>query len=380
MLAKYLLIDEISMVSRHALGKMHWKLGFHLNGQAHILGNKSFIFFGDFLQFTPVGGGSLITSADGGGSNMFDILGRTVFASIDQAFELTVQKRQDDLEYLQFLRNIRSKSVTMADFQYLKKNCEIDDISTISKEELINTPVIVSQNTNRLFWNAMIAKAYSEIKEKELVKIVAEDHVTCQLTPITYQELELALPDYLQRTLHLVVGMNITMLENTYKHLGIANGSEGVLTDIIYETTGKALVLQIFFPSAKMFSVEGLPGQTILLERQKASMTMNAKKPGEWSFTRYQFPVQESFCSTDYKKQGQSLQRAIIDLTNGKGLSTYVKLSRTKRANSTYVLSGFTLKDLQITYPSGFDEWREKVLENLLEETTAFSETIEDFI
>jgi hypothetical protein len=356
---------------------MHWKLGFHLNGQSHILGNKSFIFFGDFLQFTPVGGGSLLTSSDGRGSTPYDILGRTVFASINQAFELTVQKRQDDLEYLKFLRNIRSKNVSIADYMYLKENCEIQDISTIGREELIDTPVIVSQNTNRLYWNAMIAKAYSELKEKELVKIVAEDHVTCQITTITYQELEIAFPDYLQRTLHLVIGMNITMLENTYKHMGIANGSEGVLTDIIYERTGRAIALQIYFPSAKMFSVEGLPLQTILLERQKASMTFHAKKPGEWSFTRHQFPVQESFCSTDYKKQGQSLQRAIIDLTNGRGLSTYVKLSRTKRAESTYVLSGFTLKDLQITYPSGYDEWRENVLESMLEETSANAETIE---
>lgn len=376
-IAKYLIIDEISMVSKSKLGKMHAKLGYHLNGIDHVLGNKSFIFFGDFLQFPPVGGTSLISSLEGKKTNRLCLLGERVFLSIEYAFELVVQKRQDDATYLKLLRNIRSNSVTSEDFKYLYDNCVVKDLDNFDREFLVNTPVIVSLNLNRFHWNSMFARWYSELYEKELVVITAVDDVSCKLTPIIQQEVDLAYPDYLQRSLSLVIGMQVQMLENTFKHLGVVNGTDGILTDILFENNGNPLALQIQFPDVIFFQVEGLPCNTIIVERRTSSAKINSSKDHSYTLTRSQFPVTESFCSTDYKKQGQSLSRALIDLKNGSGMATYVKLSRTKRANSTFILPGFTLNDLSISYPAGYDSWRSNVFERMLNNSTSIADNIQ---
>ena len=45
---RFIIVDEISMVSREKLHNMHEKLGYHLgsNEGNHIFGNKSFLFAG----------------------------------------------------------------------------------------------------------------------------------------------------------------------------------------------------------------------------------------------------------------------------------------------------------------------------------------------
>jgi hypothetical protein len=61
----YLLVDEILMVGKEMLGDMHDKLSQNIGEENtdHILGNKSFVFFGDFLQFPPVGKTCIISKS-----------------------------------------------------------------------------------------------------------------------------------------------------------------------------------------------------------------------------------------------------------------------------------------------------------------------------
>ncbi|KAI8892410.1 hypothetical protein BC833DRAFT_639302 [Globomyces pollinis-pini] len=81
------------------------------------------------------------------------------YSSFQFYFELTVQKRQNDLRYLQLLRNIRTQQVTDRDYDYLINTCPMPNVDEFDLERLLATPVIVSSNEIRYRWE----KIYSNI-------------------------------------------------------------------------------------------------------------------------------------------------------------------------------------------------------------------------
>ena len=116
--SRYLLVDEISMVSKEYLHLMHLKLAASRRyGSNQLLGGINFIFFGDFLQFPPVAATSLLSCA----TNQNTVCADLIMNSINIHVELTDQKRQNDKEYLDVLTNIRDGRVTEKDYLFLKK-------------------------------------------------------------------------------------------------------------------------------------------------------------------------------------------------------------------------------------------------------------------
>lgn len=285
------------------------------------------------------------------------LVGYNVFASVTHYFELTKQKRQDDPEYLQVLRNIRNQKVSETDYAFLKKHCLLNvDFNAVTEEQkewLLKTKIIMSRNAMRYNWNKVLAGWYSARSEECVHVINSIDQLSTTITPQIQKDLCCTFNGILQPTLSLVIGMPVTILKNLYKYLKVNNGSEGILRDVLYDSFNnqpKALVIEIIDGD---FEVEGLPRNTILVKRDTATCqkTFGTAKV---AWKRHQFPITEAFCITDYKVQGLTLPSALVKLGDGTGVSAYVKLSRTKNRRTTRILDGFTLKDLTITVPDGY--------------------------
>jgi hypothetical protein len=150
--ALYLIVDEISMVGKERLGEMHDKLSQNIGEENsnHILGNKSFIFFGDFLQFPPVGKTCIISKATFAESSNHVApetrkcrLGTIIFKSIEYFIELTEQKRQDDLDLLRAMRN---QNVTQHHVDYLNRNCQFQDFNSYPLPWLVETSAQIKKS------------------------------------------------------------------------------------------------------------------------------------------------------------------------------------------------------------------------------------------
>ncbi|KAJ2990666.1 hypothetical protein HDV02_004228 [Globomyces sp. JEL0801] len=146
---------------------------------------------------------------------------------------------------------------------------------------------------------------------------------------------------------------------NIYKQLGIANGSLGRIEAVLGNSNGRVLALKVFVPPISQSQSLGLPGlepNKSILERLTATETYKLSNGKAFTLRRMQFPITEALSITDYKPQGQTYQSAILNLSDVKGVSTYIKLRITKNAASTYILDGYHLNDLEITYPMGYNE------------------------
>ena len=138
----------------------------------------------------------------------------------------------------------------------------------------------------------------------------------------------------------------------------MTNGSEGTVTGFVYQENNDVSGIEIEMNSTK-FALDGLKPNTIIIKRSSAQANITVVgKSTKVAWKRSQFPISEGFCITDYKAQGATLPAAYINLREGSGVSTYVKLSRTKSAASTFIMEGFTLENLKVTNPIGYTEWK----------------------
>ena len=123
-------------------------------------------------------------------------------------------------------------------------------------------------------------------------------------------------------------------------------------------------LIQIHFPVNRQFQVEGLDKNNLLISKMTTYGTIKLKDGKLVEIKRRQFPIQEGFASTDYKKQGSTCNYAIVDIRKGRGskdVSAFVKLSRTRSAATTYIIDGFSLSDLVLKKPAGYEELIQRV-------------------
>ena len=317
-----------------------------------IMGNISYIFFGDFLQFSPVAARSLINPV----TTSREILANAVMAAIDYIVELTDQKRQTDVKYLELLRNLRNFTPTMKDVQYLQMNCSMPPIVEQTDKWLFTAEGIVSQNLKRIKWNYRSATAFARYHKLDMYIIQAIDYIDCEYTIAVEKELELQFPEYLQKKLSLVIGMPLVITRNIYKKLGIVNGTVGNLKAFHQDELGNLEAIEINFPTLN-FQAASLERNCLLFSRVKAEGTIKFGKT-RIKYQREQFPVYEGFCLTDYKKQGATVQTHAIMALDGNGMSSYVKLSRTKTSAQTFIDGEITLQSLKMSKPSGYEAFR----------------------
>jgi ATP-dependent exoDNAse (exonuclease V) alpha subunit len=121
---KYLIIDEMSMVGLSLLARLNRvvKTAKHVNSEAPF-GGVNVIFFGDYLQYSPVLDKPLYQSCSSVNQyteRHIDIqCAQKVISQINCVVKLNQQMRTEDVRYLELLNRLRNGRTTMEDYQLL---------------------------------------------------------------------------------------------------------------------------------------------------------------------------------------------------------------------------------------------------------------------
>ncbi|KAI9058878.1 hypothetical protein FKP32DRAFT_1553246, partial [Trametes sanguinea] len=120
--------------------------------------------------------------------------------------------------------------------------------------------------------------------------------------------------------LPLFPGMKVMIQENIALSRNVVNGAEGILTDIKYRVDDRgrryAIVVYVRIPGAGKIS-ETLDDDIVPIFPEPVSFKYGVPEDGVVKMrtvSRLQLPILPAYAYTDYKSQGRSLDRAIVDL------------------------------------------------------------------
>ena len=150
--------------------------------------------------------------------------------------------------------------------------------------------------------------------------------------------------------------MPVMITKNLYTELGITNGATGTIRSVHFND-GEALIEEplagliqldkqplyiiVELDDINMKPLEGLPSNHVPIYPQTVNIKVSTQKE---PFNRRQFPLVPRFSCTAHKSQGQTMQKAIVDLEPPKHLKnigvefSYVPLSRVRRLRDLTLL------------------------------------------
>ncbi|EAU84190.2 hypothetical protein CC1G_08120 [Coprinopsis cinerea okayama7 len=147
--------------------------------------------------------------------------------------------------------------------------------------------------------------------------------------------------------LPLFVGLRVMVTENVLLKQGIVNGAEGHVVGIGYRTSSEgvrhATVVYVKVDGSKIKLCEELGTGVIPMvpTPNRVKYDFPQSLGGAKGFTRYQIPIIPAYSYTDYKSQGRSLDKCIVDLNTARGQGVYVMLSRVKSLSGLLILRHF---------------------------------------
>ena len=175
----------------------------------------------------------------------------------------------------------------------------------------------------------------------------------------------------LYRILHLAIGSKVILTKNLATELGLTNGTAGTVHGLLYPPEqhvhqhGPSLTL-LTYPPILLFrpdrphpvlAATRFPGMTepgiVPIHPCPESFTLHMQtrtaRTARTAFriTRTQLPIMGGYAMTDYKAQGRTFQRAVVDLSLARTpAAPYVMLSRLTSLQGLAILSPFGLKCL----------------------------------
>lgn len=378
---RYLIIDEVSMLSAKMLAKISEHLS--LAKSADLLtygkpfGGINIIFMGDFGQLKPVQAKCLYDRELVSGlhdvghtaNKQGPLLGVLSWRLVDKVVFLKKNMRQaGDKEYADLVQRVRIGKGTgnssahaipgsTTDYKVLCGRL-LKNIRAASPDELRNfdnAPVIVAErnlrdhiNVRRTFTDARrlgVACHIYAAQHRRNKKDVSEDiqRRLCKYNPPaaegghTNRDLIGELP--------LFPGLKVMITENVAINFKVVNGAEGWVESIAYTVnTADQRVLECVYvkipgcgqiaPECDVDVVPIFPSATSFDYAVSGSRTFRVQ--------RLQVPLLPAYAYTDYKSQGRSLEYAIVDLAACRSLqSVYVMLSRVKSLQGLAILRPF---------------------------------------
>jgi hypothetical protein len=169
--------------------------------------------------------------------------------------------------------------------------------------------------------------------------------------------------------LPLSVGMKVALTVNICTNDGMANGARGILRQIVYDEEsaeqshshqGKAIVLKkppkyvvVELIGATPGAYEGLPPNHVPIYPIKRGCVHTIwRRKVQKNFQHSQLPLTPAFAFTDYKCQGRTLEKAVVDLSDdGTSNGVYVMLSRVQRLEDLLILRPFKESTLDTRPP-----------------------------
>jgi hypothetical protein len=314
-------------------------------------GHVSIMLIGNLHQFPPVASANkeLYNSTP---TDELSHLGHTLFEQFDTVIHLDRQMHICDPVWEAILTRSRTGECTANDLTEIDrlvlddKDCEIPDFTVPPWNDCV---LVTPRNAVQTLWNELMLQAhchqtgYTQYVVHTL-DTVEHGHLT-QSQRVAIAHLKLEHTNHLPNKIELAVGMKLMILTNIAVGAGLANGSRGIVTDIIldpretFEPLPSTTWRLSYPPAIILFSplhgspihIPGLPLGTIPIFLSTKTFKLGTK-PGV-TVKRSQFPVTPTYAFTDYKAQGQTMESVIVDL--GKpptgsisGFNGYIALSR----------------------------------------------------
>lgn len=298
-----LILDEVSMLGAELLDKLDF-VGRSIRREKSLpFGGLQFVFSGDFLQLPPVNAKWAFESF--------------VWKELSETFcpfILETPKRYEDIEWFERLLRFRKAEHTKEDIKFLHsrvaaydkwlKSPESKDIGTVKPTMLHSKKVDVE------FQN-----------ERELRKLpgtpkdfIAVDNFIKYNNHARFDDYIKPLDDDIPRCISLNVGAQVMLKANLDIKGGLANGSRGVVTELIGSDEGGV-------------RVKWLNGKSTIV-----SVHTWIQEDKDGKATRTQMPLILAWSYTIHKSQGCTLDYAICDIGPSCWLQgmAYVALSRVR--------------------------------------------------
>jgi hypothetical protein len=390
---RYLIIDEISMVSRRFLATVAGVLSEARHGQSdQPFSGLNVIICGDYHQFPPVGGKKsdpLYYRSNAIKDDVATITGRQIYEQFTTVVILREQIRAEDDTWIDFLRRLRSGSCTDADIDMLEGQSLSSDLKDDPnwQEAVLVTP----RHATRQKWNGAALCKHCVLTGHTLYHCPARDTISSR--PLTLAEQYVLYNSNPQQRLpedtEIAIGMKVMITSNLQTELEIANGSRGEIVDILLDPQEPAfdatqhevhlrylpayILVRLYETRAKQ--LPGLQPGVIPIAPMAVTyqLTVGVKKH---TVSRLQLPITGAYAFTNYRSQGQTLVPVIIDLaappTGGRlsPFNIYVACSRGKGRCAIRVLQQ-PERRLLTTHPSDVLRKEDRRLEDLDAKTKA---------
>lgn len=390
---KMLVLDEISMISGQLFSQINKRLnhlkGYHDNEDAYFGCTPIVLVLGDFAQFPPVSATSLIFPAKKSAATPFpdpeddnlpiddkprnvkaaaeQLAGFQLFDKFNNVVILNEQMRATDPDLREMLQELRAGSPT----EKYQRNLNAKVITTEGQIDWEEYRAITPTNTTkwRLNMDAVIGFARAR---NQPVRIFISDHNWAdtnqyqKAATITHGDNSWTnIPGIFFYT----DGMPILTNKNQYPGLKLMNGTEFEAKGIIpgdQPNAGLRLrsdtIIRFGAPAAILLQsretqdveIPGLPTGHILLAADKITLapTRTRFKFLTGKCVRRGLACTPSFALTDYKAQGRTFEKIIVDLRSRRAvsgridpISAYVSLSRCKTLSGVRMLRPVTLND-----------------------------------
>ncbi|CAK5284216.1 unnamed protein product [Mycena citricolor] len=372
----YLIIDEISMISKDFLSQLSRNIGIaKASSTDKSFGGISVIFCGDFHQFPPVAASPTqalyypATHRDGLAAK----LGRAIYEEFSTVVILKQQMRVTDHIWLDFLRHLRMGRVQDHHLAMLR-TLVIRPGQAPEIERWKETTLVTPRHGVRLPWNGEALRKVCREQKRQIFICPAEDRYRGQ--PLTLAE-RYALAEHLSTkkrvqksmerdlpyTLELAVGMQVLVTSNIETDLDLTNGARGVVQSIILDPEEGSIpndsvvrlrklpmFILVKFERTRASTLKGLEAGVLPIEPGKTTYRVKTELPAGAAVTktiqRRQFPLTGAYAFTDYRSQGQTLKKVLVDIatppSGGLNLfNVYVALSRSSGRETIRLLRDF---------------------------------------
>ena len=370
--AVWLTIDEMSMLTTPLLAHLSEVTGIIRCGHDNIppsipFGNLNILLLGDLHQLPPVANSRKELYNDAPPDTLSQ-LGRSLFEQFNIVVKLDEQMRITDPIWDRILQRSRSGECTQDDITEINNlvlsnpHCHVPDFSI---EPWSGCVLVTPRNAVQALWNELmvtgLCRRTGQVRYIVTASDVCDGHTLSRTQRLAVAHLKLEQTNRLPNKIVLAIGMKTMVLTNIAPDADLANGSRGVVSDIILnakEELPSPLPDTVHLqhpPAAILFQplnghghqIDGLPPNTIpIFPLQKTFRLGGRTGP---TIHREQFSLCPAYAFTDFKSQGQTMEHVIVDLAKPPsgsltGFNAYVALSRSRGRNTIRLLRDFDEK------------------------------------
>ncbi|CCO35196.1 DNA repair and recombination protein pif1,mitochondrial [Rhizoctonia solani AG-1 IB] len=413
---EYLIIDEISMVSKKTLADISQMISIGKqkegeNNSTVAFGGVNVIIAGDFHQFPPVIGGAsngALYTPTGPNATSKMLVGRLIYEQFRTVVLLKKQFRVEDGEWSGVLSRARHGSCTSEDIKTIR-GLILDpakDKDLLSQPGWADAVLVTPRHTVRHRWNELAS--YNHCRSTGQPLFLSHAYDTHNDKPLDAKTQALlraqvftgkaadgtpakgdagGIPSVVQ----VAVGMKVMVTYNIETELDVANGARGTVVRIITGESSSGenhlshirnldrppVCVLVKLWRTKIQKLGDLDEGVVPIVPIRSQFKLKLPNKRELTIWREQLPLTAAYAFTDYRSQGQTIPYIIMDLATPPtgGLTPfngYVTISRSRTAKTARLLRDFDEK-LFTTPPNQYLLSEDRRLEELDLQTATVS-------